>query len=97
MVPAIGIVPIVLDFGPRDRNEFPVFPPLGEPLAVLKFYFCGITVRFVTAGYVWLIGHKPSRVKSLVDWKVNRGVSSVVLLRDRRCRDGAASKYTVDE
>ena len=87
MVPAIGIVPIALHFAPRDRNEFPVFPPLGEPLSVLKFHFRGVTVRFVAARFVRLIWHEPGRVEFLVDWKVSRRMSSVALLRDYRCRD----------
>ena len=35
MVPAIGIVPMALYFAPGDRNEFPVLPPLSEPLPLV--------------------------------------------------------------
>ena len=87
MVPAIGIVPIPLYFAPRDRNEFPVFPPLSEPLSVLKFHFRGITVRFVAARFARLIRHEPGRVEFLVGWEISRRVCGVALLRDYRCRD----------
>lgn len=96
MIPAIRIVPIALYFVPRDRNEFPVLPPLSEPLSVLKFHFRGVTVRFVAARSVRLIRHEPGRVEFLVGWKISRRVSGVAFLRDYRCRD-EGKQYDVDK
>jgi hypothetical protein len=96
VIPAIRIVPIALYFVPRDRNEFPVLPPLSEPLSVLKFHFRGVTVRFVAARSVRLIRHEPGRVEFLVGWKISRRVSGVAFLRDYRCRD-EGKQYDLDK
>ena len=96
MVPAIRIVSIALYFAPGHRNEFPVLPPLSEPLSVLKFHFRGVTVRFVAARSVRLIRHEPGRVEFLVGWKISRRVSGVALLRDCGCRD-EGKQYDVDK
>ena len=96
MVPAIRIVSIALYFIPGDRNEFPVLPPLSEPLSVLKFHFRGVTVRFVAARSVRLIRHEPGRVEFLVGRKISRRVSGVAFLRDYRCRD-EGKQYDLDK
>jgi hypothetical protein len=87
MVPAVGIVPVVLHLLLRNENVFPVLPsPCINP-AINKFDVGRIAVGIVAAAHGRIVGHVPGRIEFLVQrlilrWMVVLGMSAA-LRRER--------------